>query len=181
MPAAAIFALARVIRCAIAGSEIRNARATSAVVSPPSARSVSPTRASGRQRRMADGEDQPQPLVRDRAHEFLVGLLVAAQRPQLGLERAAPPRPAALGADAVERPVARGGDDPGRRVVRQAVARPALQRGQERVLDRLLGAIEVAEDAGEDGDRPSRLAPEQAVDEDVLRAGQDAALSAPAA
>ena len=47
MPAAAIFCLARVIRCAIAGSEIRNARATSPVVSPPSARSVSPTRASG--------------------------------------------------------------------------------------------------------------------------------------
>jgi hypothetical protein len=129
---------------------------------------------------VAGREDQPQPLVRDRGHQFLVGRLVAAERAQLGLERAAPSRPAAFGADAVERAVARGGDDPGRGVVGQAVARPALQRGQERVLDRLLGAVQITEDAGEDGDRPSRLAPEQAVDEDVLRACQDAALSAPA-
>ena len=48
-------------------------------------------------------------------------------------------------------------------------SRPALERDQERVLHRLLGAVEVAEDAGEDGDRLPRLAPEQAVDEDGLR------------
>jgi hypothetical protein len=57
--------------------------------------------------------------------------------------------------------------------------RPALERDQERVLHRLLGAIEVAEDAGEDRDRLPRLAPEQAVQDGVLRAGQDAVASAP--
>ena len=46
-----------------------------------------------------------------------------------------------------------------------AVARPALERDHERVLDRLLGEVEVAEDADQGRDRPSRLAPEQAVDD----------------
>ena len=132
---------------------------------------------------MAGGEDQPQPLVGDRAHELgFVFVLAAAERAQLGLERDAAAGPATLGPDPVERAVARGGDDPGRRVVGEPALGPALERGQERVLHRLLGAVEVAEDAGEDGDRLSRLAPEQAVDEDVLRTGgarQDAAASEP--
>jgi hypothetical protein len=58
------------------------------------------------------------------------------------------------------------------------VGGPALQRDQERVLHRLLGAVEVAEDAGEYRDRLPRLAPEQAVQDGVLRAGQDAVASA---
>jgi hypothetical protein len=60
---------------------------------------------------------------------------------------------------------------------------PALERDEERVLYRLLGAVEVAEDAGEDGDRLARLAPEQAVQDGVLRSGQDAAapVAAPSA
>ena len=87
-------------------------------------------------------------------------------------------RPAALAPDPVDRPVTGGGDDPGRRVVGHAVARPALERGRERVLDRLLGAVEVAEDAGERRDRLPRLAPEQAVAGRRGRSG--AAASAPA-
>jgi hypothetical protein len=55
--------------------------------------------------------------------------------------------------------------------------RPALERDEERVLYRLLGAIEVAEDAGEDRDRLPRLAPEQAVQVGVPRPGQDAVAS----
>ena len=47
MPASAILRLARTIRWAIAGSATRNARAISAVVRPPSDRSVSATRAGG--------------------------------------------------------------------------------------------------------------------------------------
>ena len=47
MRAAAIFFLARVIRAAIVGSAIRNALATSAVLSPHSSRRVSATCASG--------------------------------------------------------------------------------------------------------------------------------------
>ena len=44
------------------------------------------------------------------------------------------------------------------------MVRPALERDDERLLDRLLGQIEVAEDADQRRDRPPRLAPEQAVD-----------------
>ena len=47
MPASRILRRARVSRCAIAGSEIRNARATSAVVRPLTWRSVSAMRTSG--------------------------------------------------------------------------------------------------------------------------------------
>ena len=174
--------MARTIRCAIAGSATRKARATSPVVSPPSARSVSATRASGASAGWQRGEDQPQPVVWNRAHELGRFVLVAAaERPQLGLERDTARGPAPLGPDPVQRTIARGGDDPGRRVVGQPVRGPALERGQERVLHRLLGAVEVAEDACEDGDRLARLAPEQAVDDDVLgtRARQDAAASEP--
>ena len=128
---------------------------------------------------MAGGEDQPQPLVGDRAHELgLLVVFVAAERSQLGLERDAAAGPPALGADAVERAVARRRDDPARGVVGQPALGPALERGEEGVLHRFLGAVEIAEDAGQDGDRLSRLAPEQTVDEDVLRSGQEAAASA---
>jgi hypothetical protein len=71
---------------------------------------------------------------------------------------------ATLTAQAVDRPVARDADDPGARVVRHPVARPALQRSNEGLLDRLLGQVEVAEDADQRRDRPPRLSPEQAVD-----------------
>ena len=183
MPAPAIFALARMIRCAIARSEIRNARATSAVVSPPSARRVSPTRASGASAgwqvvKIRRSRSSGIGLTSSASSSSSSSLPPSARSSASSATRA--PRPALLAADPVERAVARRGDDPGRRVVRQPVARPALEGDQERVLHRLLGAIEVAEDAGEDGDRLSRLTPEQAVDEDVLGSGQEAALSAPA-
>jgi hypothetical protein len=120
---------------------------------------------------VARGEDQPQPLVGDRAHGRGL-LVVAAERPQFGFERHPSAGPSALGTDPVDGAVARGGDDPRRGVVGDAAFRPPLERGDEGVLDRLLGTIEIAKDAGEDGDRLSRLAPEQTVDEDVLRPGQ---------
>ena len=79
----------------------------------------------------------------------------------LGLQRA-------LAAQAVDRLVARDPRDPGAGVVRDAVARPALERDDERLLHRLLGGVEVAEDADQGRDRPSRLVPEQAVDDDLI-------------
>jgi hypothetical protein len=69
-----------------------------------------------------------------------------------------------FGSVAVDRPAAGRERDPGRRVRRHAVARPALERDDERVLDRLLGAVEVPERAGQGGDGLGRLAPEQAVE-----------------
>ena len=63
MPASLILRLARTSRCAIVASGTRNARAISSVLRPPSVRSVSATCASSRERRMAAGEDQLEPLV----------------------------------------------------------------------------------------------------------------------
>jgi hypothetical protein len=113
----------------------------------------------GGERGVAAGEEQPQPVVWDRAHG-LVGLLAAAQRLQLAqLLRVAP-----LAAQAVDRAVARGAHDPAAGIGRDSVARPALDRSGERLLHRLLGEVEVAEDPDQGCDRPPRLAPEQAVD-----------------
>ncbi len=122
---------------------------------------------------MAAGEDQAQPLVGDRAHGLLrlrvrVLVLVSLERleprDRLGVAGEPPVAP-----QAVDRAVARRRDDPGGRVGRNAVARPALERDRKGVLDRLLGAVEVPERAGEDGDRLSRLAPEQAVEDSEVR------------
>ena len=66
---------------------------------------------------------------------------------------------------AIDRLVARNARDPGARVVRHAVGRPALQGDHEGLLHRLLGQVEVAEDADQARDRPPGLVPEGAVDE----------------
>jgi hypothetical protein len=55
---------------------------------------------------------------------------------------------------------------------------PHLERGDEGVLDRLLGEIEVAEDADQCRDGPSLLLAEDAIDE-ILSGG--VALAQPAA
>ena len=104
-------------------------------------------RASAGERRVAAGEDEREPVVGDRAHVVLLGGQRLEPGEQLGLARERP-----LAPEPVDRAVARGRDDPGARVARHAVARPALERDREGVLHRVLGELEVAEDAGEDGD-----------------------------
>ena len=52
---------------------------------------------------------------------------------------------------------AAGGDEPGARVRGNAVARPLLDRGRERVVHRLLGEIEIAEQADQGGEHAARL------------------------
>ena len=93
---------------------------------------------------MAAGEDKLQSLVRDRRLVHLRHLVLHGvghpEQAALRCERALP-------ADAVDRPVARGGDEPGARVVGLTVAGPALGGDRERLLGGLLGEIEVAEEA----------------------------------
>ena len=136
-------------------------------------RSVSATRASGasagwQQVKISRNRSIPPPPrsrprapvsrgVEVRSAETLERLELGA----LGLQRA-------LAAQAVDRLVAGDPRDPRARVVRDAVAGPALERDDERLLDRLLGRVEVAEDADQGSDRPSRLVPEQAVDDDLI-------------
>jgi hypothetical protein len=69
-------------------------------------------------------------------------------------------REGAVTAQAVDRAVLRGGDDPGTRVRRDAVAGPALRGDRERLLDGVLGEVEVAERANQDRDRAPELRPE---------------------
>ncbi len=114
-----------------------------------------------RQRRVAAGEDQPKPVVRDPAHVGLVS-------PE-GLERGQPGqglRPLAEGAlppEAIDRAVAGGRDDPGPGAVGEAPLGPGPQGLRERLLDRLLRQVEVAEDPDQGRDGPPPLLAEQPV------------------
>jgi hypothetical protein len=71
----------------------------------------------------------------------------------------------ALAPQPVDRSIARHARDPGARVVREPVDRPAFESDHERLLDSLFGGVEVAEDANQGRDRPPGLMPEQAVDD----------------
>ncbi|HEY0444324.1 MAG TPA: hypothetical protein VGC90_08890 [Candidatus Limnocylindrales bacterium] len=121
---------------------------------------------------MAAGEDEAQPVVRDRAHlccsllrchgrEIRLDLRLAPE--QLGLldEPTFSPQP-------VDRAVAGRRDDPCAGVVGQAAVRPYLEGDDERVLNGLFGEVEVTEEADERRDRPAGFLAEQAVD-DLVR------------
>jgi hypothetical protein len=93
---------------------------------------------------MTAGEDELEALVGE-------GRLVvhAVLRHERRVQEAGLRSERLIAADAVDRAVARGGDQPARRVRGDAVARPALRRDRERLLRGLLGEIEVAEEADE--------------------------------
>jgi hypothetical protein len=80
-------------------------------------------------------------------------------REKLGLARKR-----ALAPYAVDRAVAGGGDDPRARVVGRSIARPAFERGCERVLNCVLGELEVAENADQDRDCASPFLAEEGFD-----------------
>jgi hypothetical protein len=67
--------------------------------------------------------------------------------------------------DAVDRPVAGGGDEPRARVVGRPVARPALGGGGERLLRGFLGELEVAEEADQRREDASPLVAEDLVED----------------
>jgi hypothetical protein len=66
-----------------------------------------------------------------------------------------------VAAQPVERAVAGSGDQPGRLVRRDAVARPALGRDREGVLRGFLGEVEVAEEADQSGEDAPPLVAER--------------------
>ena len=117
------------------------------------------------QRRMAAGEDQPQPVVGELGLGLVVDLLRAGREPLQALQDLLLDLQRALAPQAVDRLVARDEGDPGPGVLGRAVGRPALERDHEGLLHRLLGEVEVTEDADQTRDRPPRLVPEQAVDD----------------
>jgi hypothetical protein len=121
----------------------------------------------GRENRMAADEDESQEVVVDRlpdrqirSRRLLSRLELAGQLLVLALEAHGP-------TDEVDRPVPRGGHEPGARVVRDARLRPLLERGDERVLRELLREADIAHDSRETGDQPRRLDPPNRVDRAV--------------
>ena len=160
---AAILRLARTIRCAIVASLTRNARATSAVLRPPSRRSVSADLRVARQRRVAAGEHQPQAVVGDRR-----GFLLVRRRRCVALGEERQPLDAigdgTRAAQAIDRLAPRGGGDPGARVRRDAVAGPRRHRGGERVLQGVLGQADVADVADQRGEDRRALVAEGPLD-----------------
>jgi len=71
----------------------------------------------------------------------------------------------ALTAQAIDRAIARRGDDPASRARRYAIGRPALQRNRERILDCFFGDINVAEGANQDRDRLAVVLAKQRFDQ----------------
>ena len=102
---------------------------------------------------MAADEQQPQDVVAivravEPLGKLLLGVVEVGDRVFLGqrLLLLAPP-------DVVDRDVAADHDQPRRGIARRAVLRPALQRAQAGVLERLLGGVEIAEIAQQRADR----------------------------
>ena len=69
-----------------------------------------------------------------------------------------------LAPEAIDRAISAHADDPGGRIGRHPLARPALEGDRERLLHRILGEVEVAEDADQGRDRAPGLPPEQRAD-----------------
>ena len=100
------------------------------------------------QRRVAAGEDQPQPVVTDAALVAVARVDRAREHRHL-LELGGPGRGAAQPVDGA---VARGRREPRAGIARDAVARPAFEREGEGVLRALLGEVPVARHPDEGGD-----------------------------
>ena len=167
--------MARTSRWASVGSGTRKARAISGVVEPAERPQRQRDLGVERQGRVAAREDQPQPVVGDRAHVARRWPASAPRAPPVSqlLARAAAPSRRAGGARR-SRSIARFRAV----VVIQAPGLsgtprdgPALEGDDERLLDRLLGEVEVAEDADQRCDRPALLLAEDAVDDGVRVAG----------
>src|SRR5215470_17326585 len=109
---------------------------------------------------MAAGEDQAEPVVVDPALVVVLGFVFAHRLTDLSQLVLAD----ASAAEAIEGTVARGHLQPAARVVRDAVARPPLQRSRERVLGTLLRKVPIARDADQIRDHPPPLRAESVTD-----------------
>jgi len=109
-----------------------------------------------RERRVAAGEQQPQPIVADAAllTEWLLRLGEGHRNPLvlLALGRAPP--------QAIDGPVPSDGRDPGTRILRNSVTPPPFEGRAEGVLRALLGKVPVVGEADQGRDDPSPFGPE---------------------
>jgi hypothetical protein len=113
---------------------------------------------------VAAGEDQPEQVVADDALRLdHVDRLLGDVRPDCDSVPACGQlarRARRLPAQDVEGLAPRGDGEPGARVVRDAGARPADQRRDDGVLDRVLGEVEVAERPDEGREHAGALGPD---------------------
>ena len=103
-----------------------------------------------RERRVAAGEDQLEPLVGNDGLLVVGELLGSSEQLRLAGQ-------GLLAADPVDRRVPGRRHDPGAGIARRSVTRPAFRCADEGVLHRVLGEVEVTEDAAEDRDRAGPL------------------------
>ena len=108
-----------------------------------------------RQRRMATGENQPQPIVLDVIFTRLRGIKGTCGNPLRKLRQRCVV--AGTPAHAVDRFEAAGRDEPRARVVGHTVAGPLLDGGCKGIVHRLFGAIEIAEQADERREHAPRV------------------------
>ena len=158
MPAALILCFARTSRCAIVGSGTRKARAISAVVRPPSVRSVSATCAS-----VASAGWQHVKMSSSRSSGKVVSSTVVL-RCLAHLEQAGLRRQRAIAANAIDGPVAGCRHEPGARVGGDSVPGPALRRDRERLLRGFLGEVEIAEEADQGSEDVAPLVAEDPIE-----------------
>ena len=76
-----------------------------------------------------------------------------------------------IGADLVDQSVCRDGDQPAARVIRNAVGRPLVGRGQQRLLDGVLARVELSVAPNERAEDLRRPAAQQALDVLCARRG----------
>lgn len=105
----------------------------------------------GRQCRVTTGEDEPQPVVLDALVLARMGSGDGFQLFGDVLERSFE---AGAPADPVDRLEAARGHEPCARILRDALGRPLLHRGDEGVVQRFLGDIEITEQANQGGEHP---------------------------
>src|SRR4029450_58303 len=105
------------------------------------------------------GEEQLEPLIWNRALVHLV------RRGFRYVQQAHLRRERAIAADAVDCAVARGGGQPGARVVGRPLARPALGGDRESLLSGLLGEVGVAEETEQVGEDAAPLVAEDLVED----------------
>ena len=119
-----------------------------------------------RQRRVAAGEKQPQPLVGELLLDIagaLAGcrsnmlLCLDLHDRQAGGVGPVPPQP-------VDGLAPRGGEQPGHRCRRHPIYGPALQRRLDRLGSGVLGEVEITELAHQHGQQPAPLLPEHRLD-----------------
>ena len=146
---------ARLMRCAIVASGTRNALAISAVVSPPTARSVSAIAEAG----VSAGWQH-------------MNSTVSVSSWSETSARAAPAAPSRLSrcrrdcvaSPLVDQPPLGGLDQPAARLLRNAVSRPVHGGREQRLLDGVLGGVEVAVPAHERAEDLRRQLAQQVLD-----------------